>query len=466
MKLYNTIKQKKEDFKPIDEKSVKIYVCGPTVYNFFHIGNARPFIIFDVLRRYLEYRGYNVTYIQNFTDVDDRIINKAVEENVSPKEISERFINEYFLDADALGIKRATQHPKVSENIQVIIDFIQKLMDKGLAYNVDGNVYYRVEGFKNYGKLSKQVTEDLENGARVLVNTEKENPLDFALWKRHKPTEPYWESPWGNGRPGWHIECSAMSQKYLGDTIDIHGGGQDLIFPHHENEIAQSEGVTGKIFANYWVHNGYININNEKMSKSKGNFFTVRDISKEFDLEVVRLFMLSAHYRNPINFSRELLEQSKSALDRLYNSRNQLEYLIDKATNLTITEKEEEIYSRFLNYRDGFNEAMDDDINTSEALSKIFELVREININSNEESSKEFLEKSLDLFKELTGVLAIVTKEDEKLLDVEIEEMIERRQIARMNKDFNMSDSIRDELKEKGVILEDTRDGVKWRRER
>ncbi|MFZ7131528.1 MAG: cysteine--tRNA ligase [Eubacteriales bacterium] len=465
MRLYNTIKQIKEEFIPISDKTVKIYVCGPTVYNYFHIGNARPFIIFDVLRRYLEYRGCHVTYIQNFTDVDDKIINKALEEGVPSSEISEKFIKEYFTDADALGIKRATFHPKVSENMTEIITFIQKLLDKKLAYEIHGNVYYRVNEFKEYGKLSKQVTRDLEKGARVLVNTEKDNPLDFALWKRKKSGEPYWDSPWGKGRPGWHIECSAMSQKYLGDTIDIHGGGQDLIFPHHENEIAQSEGVTGKPFANYWMHNGYININNEKMSKSKGNFFTIRDISQEFDLEVVRLFMISAQYRNPVNFSKELLEQSKSALERLYNTRNQLNYLFENSTRDALTEEEDTKYIAFLSHKESFIAAMDDDINTSEALSKIFELARDLNTYVHDNSSKEFIRKSLELFTELTDVLAIVTKEEEKLLDVEIEEMIERRQIARMNKDFSLADTIRDALKSKGIILEDTKDGVKWRRE-
>lgn len=463
MKLYNTLRHKKEEFVPISPDEVKIYVCGPTVYNYFHIGNARPFIIFDVLRRYLEYKGYLVNYIQNFTDVDDKIINKSIDEGESPREIAERYINEYFVDADALGIKRATIHPKVSENMNSIIEFISHLMDKGLAYNVEGNVYYRVDRFKDYGKLSKQVMNDLETGARVLVNIEKENPLDFALWKKEKEGEPSWESPWGNGRPGWHIECSAMSQKYLGDTIDIHGGGQDLIFPHHENEIAQSEGLTGKPFARYWLHNGYINVNNEKMAKSKGNFFMVRDIAQEFDLEVVRLFMLSSHYRSPINFSKELLEQSKTALERLYNTKNSLKYSLGKASDISITEKEKELLKRLQLYKDQFIDAMEDDINTSEALSRIFELARDLNTYVSEENSKELVEKSMELFSELLGVLAIVVKEDNGLLDVEIEEMIERRQIARMNKDFQLSDEIRDELKDKGILLEDTRDGVKWR---
>lgn len=462
MKLYNTIHQQKEEFKPIEENKVKMYVCGPTVYNFFHIGNARPFIIFDVLRRYFEYIGYEVTYIQNFTDVDDKIINKAIEEGVEASEISERYIEEYFIDADGLGVKRATMHPKVSENMDAIISFVQKLVDKGLAYNVDGNVYYRVNRFKEYGKLSKQSIEDLEQGARISISEEKEDPLDFALWKKEKPGEPSWESPWGNGRPGWHIECSAMSQKYLGDTIDIHGGGQDLIFPHHENEIAQTEGVTDKTFSNYWIHNGYININNEKMSKSKGNFFTIRDISQEIDLEVVRFFMLSAHYRHPINFSKDLLEQSNTALNRLYNTRDHLLFLLEKAKE---NNNEIEPWAlRLPKYKEAFKDAMEDDINTAEAIAVIFELIKVINTNIDEKSNKITVKASLDLFTELTGVLGIVTKKEEKLLDVEIEEMIERRQIARSQKDFALSDQIRDELKDKGIVLEDTREGVKWKR--
>lgn len=462
MKLYNTIHQQKEEFKPIEENKVKMYVCGPTVYNFFHIGNARPFIIFDVLRRYFEYIGYEVTYIQNFTDVDDKIINKAIEEGVEASEISERYIEEYFIDADGLGVKRATMHPKVSENMDAIISFVQKLVDKGLAYNVDGNVYYRVNRFKEYGKLSKQSIEDLEQGARISISEEKEDPLDFALWKKEKPGEPSWESPWGKGRPGWHIECSAMSQKYLGDTIDIHGGGQDLIFPHHENEIAQTEGVTDKTFSNYWIHNGYININNEKMSKSKGNFFTIRDISQEIDLEVVRFFMLSAHYRHPINFSKDLLEQSNTALNRLYNTRDHLLFLLEKAKE---NNNEIEPWAlRLPKYKEAFKNAMEDDINTAEAIAVIFELIKAINTNIDEKSNKITVKASLDLFTELTGVLGIVTKKEEKLLDVEIEEMIERRQIARSQKDFALSDQIRDELKDKGIVLEDTREGVKWKR--
>ncbi|MPW24748.1 cysteine--tRNA ligase [Alkalibaculum sp. M08DMB] len=466
MRLYNTLKQRKEEFIPINEKHVKMYVCGPTVYNFFHIGNARPFIVFDVLRRYFEYIGYKVEYIQNFTDVDDKIINKAFEEGISPTEVSEKYIKEYFVDADGLGVNRATAHPKVSENIDAIINMIEKLIENGLAYDVDGNVYYRVAKFKSYGKLSKQATKDLENGAsgRILINTEKEDPLDFALWKKEKSGELSWDSPWGKGRPGWHIECSAMSRKFLGDTIDIHGGGQDLIFPHHENEIAQSEGTTNKPFANYWIHNGYININNEKMSKSKGNFFTIRDISQEIDLEVVRFFILSAQYRNPINFSKDLLKQANTALSRLYNTRDNLLFLLENNRNVDNEGKIEDWVISLSKYKKSFKESMDDDLNTAEALAVLFELSKEINSSIDESTNRKSLEECISIFNELTNVLGVVSKNKEKLLDVEIEEMIERRQIARINKDFAMSDLIRDELKEKGIILEDTRDGVKWKR--
>lgn len=438
-----------------------MYVCGPTVYNYFHIGNARPFIIFDVLRRYFEYVGYQVDYVQNFTDVDDKIIKKANEEAAPPQQIADRFIQEYYKDADALGVKRASVHPKVSENIDAIIDLIKSLEEKGLAYNIDGNVYYRVKRFKGYGKLSKQSLEDLESGARVEICGEKEDPLDFALWKKHRPGEPSWESPWGPGRPGWHIECSAMSCRYLGETIDIHGGGQDLIFPHHENEIAQSEGAHEKKFANYWIHNGYININNEKMSKSKGNFFTVRDIAKEVDLEVVRMFMLSAHYRSPVNFSRDLLMQSKAALERLYNARSNMVYLLDHSRGY---EESDESWSRVLDScREDFKAAMDDDINTADALAVIFDLVREANIRLTRDSSPKDIKASLDIFDELTDVLGLVDKKEE-LIEQDIEDLIQKRQDARKNRDFKMADKIRDELKEKGIVLEDTREGVKWKK--
>jgi cysteinyl-tRNA synthetase len=463
MKLFNTLTRKKEEFVPIIEGEVKMYVCGPTVYNYFHIGNARPFTVFDTLRRYLEYRGYKVTYVQNFTDVDDKIIKKANEEGVSAKDISEKYINEYFKDADTIGIKRADIHPKVTENIGEIVEFINTLIEKGYAYEVNGDVYYNTSKFDEYGKLSKQSIEELESGARIEVNEIKKHPTDFALWKKQKPGEPGWDSPWGKGRPGWHIECSVMSTKYLGETIDIHAGGQDLIFPHHENEIAQSEAYTGKPFARYWVHNGYITINNEKMSKSKGNFFTVRDIVREFDPEVIRFFLLSAHYRNPINFSRELMQQAKNALDRLYNSKENLEHLIQNASEQTMKEEENKIFNDLLKYKEKFIYAMDDDLNTADGIAAIFELVKGINTNVDATASKELIQKSLELFEELTKVLGIVNKEKE-ILDEEISRLIEKRQKARKDRDFALADKIRDDLKAGGIILEDTPQGVKWKR--
>lgn len=464
MKLFNTLSRKKEEFVPIRSGEIKMYVCGPTVYNYFHVGNARPFIVFDVLRRYFEYIGYEVTYIQNFTDVDDKIINRANEEGVSSSEISKKYIEEYFTDADGLGIKRATIHPRVSDNISGIIEMIKSLEDKGLAYNKDGNVYYRALKFKDYGKLSKQNLEDLDMGSRIEVNEEKDHPMDFVLWKKQKPGEPAWESPWGLGRPGWHIECSVMAKRYLGETIDIHGGGQDLIFPHHENEIAQSEGAHDKPFARYWIHNGYINIDNKKMSKSLGNFFTVRDISKQFDLEVVRLFMLSAHYRNPVNFSKELLEQAKSSLERLYNARDNAQYLMEN----TIERKQEPEEISWINnidkYREEFKRSMEDDLNTADGLASIFDLVKEMNTYLDTSKSKETIEASYDLLVELTGVLGIVQKTQEKELDRDIEELIEKRQEARKDKNWALADEIRDQLSSKGIVIEDTPQGVKWKR--
>lgn len=464
MKLYNTLTQQKETFVPIEEGKVRMYSCGPTVYNYFHIGNARPFIVFDVLRRFLEYTGYEVTFIQNFTDVDDKIINRSHEEGISPGDVSEKYIQEYFTDADALGIKRATVHPKVSEHIPEIIDMIKTLEEKGLAYNVDGNVYYRVDAFKDYGKLSKQSIDDLKSGARIDVNDEKDSPLDFALWKKKKDGEPYWESPWGQGRPGWHIECSAMSKKHLGETIDIHGGGQDLIFPHHENEIAQSEGCCGKPFANYWVHNGYINIDNEKMSKSKGNFFTVRDIAKTFDLEAVRMFLLMAHYRSPVNFSQPLLQQAASALERLYTAKFQMAFLLENATAKTATENEQVWIDSLAKYKNDFIAAMDDDINTADAIAVIFELVRDLNSNLDATSSQAAIIAGQNIFAELTGVLGLAVKEKETNLDEAVEALIAQRQAARKAKDFKRADEIRDELLAKGIVLEDTREGVKWKK--
>lgn len=468
MKLYNTLTRKKEEFVPINEGEVNMYVCGPTVYNFFHIGNARPFIIFDTLRRYLEYKGYRVNYVQNFTDIDDKIINKAKEEHTTSKAVADKYIKEYFTDAKGLGIKEATVHPRVSECITDIIDLISDLEKNGYAYNVDGNVYYRVSKFEDYGKLSKKPIDELVSGARVEVNDEKESPLDFALWKKQKEdSEIAFDSPWGKGRPGWHIECSAMSRKYLGSTIDIHGGGEDLIFPHHENEIAQSEGANGKDFVHYFVHNGYININNEKMSKSKGNFFMVRDIAKDFDLEVVRLFMLSAHYKTPVNFSFDILKQTESGLNRLYNTKENLLFLLDKVKDEELKEDEKEFISALPKYREEFKAAMEDDINTANAVSTIYELSKDINSNVNENSSREMIKKSYDMYMELNGVLGLLTKEKEdEILEEEILELIEKRQEARKNKDFALADKIRDDLLDKGIVLKDTREGVKWHKEK
>lgn len=464
MRLYNTLTRKKEEFHPIDEKEVKMYSCGPTVYNYFHIGNARPFIIFDTLRRYLEYKGYNVKFVQNFTDIDDKMIKRANEEGITVKELADKFINEYFVDAKGLGIKEATLHPRATENIDAIIEMIKKLEEKGFAYNVDGDVYFSARKFTEYGKLSHQSLEDLELGARIDVDERKKDPMDFALWKAQKPGEPAWDSPWGKGRPGWHIECSAMANKYLGETIDIHSGGQDLVFPHHENEIAQSEAANGKPFARFWLHNGFINVDGEKMAKSKGNFFTVRDIAKTFDYEVIRFFMLSAHYRSPINFSAELLEQAKNGLERIYNCLDNLEYLKEHAQAEKITDSERELQNRLLGIKAKFIEAMDDDINTADAIAAIFDIVKEVNtnINATSNSSKEIIDFSLSLIKELGGVLGIAQKSRQKVLDKEIEELIERRQKARKEKDWKTADEIRDKLKEMGIILEDTPQGVKW----
>ncbi|MCR1877078.1 cysteine--tRNA ligase [Paraclostridium bifermentans] len=464
MKLYNTLTRTKEEFVPIEEGKVKMYVCGPTVYNFFHIGNARPFIIFDTFRRYLEYRGYDVKYIQNFTDVDDKIIKRGNEEGITPEQVADKYIDEYFKDADGLGIKRATVHPRVTDNINEIIEFIKELEEKGYAYAVNGEVYFDTQKFEGYGKLSKQNQEDLEAGARIEVNSQKRHPMDFVLWKPRKEGEPGWESPWSVGRPGWHIECSVMSKRYLGDTIDIHAGGQDLAFPHHENEIAQSEARSGKTFSNYWIHNGYININNEKMSKSKGNFFTVRDIADKYDLEVVRFFMLSAHYRNPVNFSDEMLSQSRSGLERLYNTKEKLEFTLSNLKVTDIKEDEKGLSEELNLFREKFIAAMDDDINTADAISVIFELARFINTNVNEESSIEFAKKCLAEFEELTNVLNIVNKKQEEVLDADIEKLIQDRVDAKKNKDFALADEIRNKLLEMGIVLEDTRQGTKWKR--
>lgn len=464
MKLYNTLTRTKEEFIPLEEGKVKMYVCGPTVYNYIHIGNARPFIMFDTLRRYLQYKGYDVTFVQNFTDVDDKIIKRGHEEGISPEEVANKYIDEYFVDADGLGIKRADVHPRVTDNIQQIIDFVKDLEDKGYAYEVNGDVYFDTKKFEGYGKLSKQNQDELEAGARIEVNGQKRHPMDFVLWKSKKEGEPGWNSPWGEGRPGWHIECSVMSNRYLGETIDIHAGGQDLAFPHHENEIAQSEARSGKTFSNYWVHNGYININNEKMSKSKGNFFTVRDISKQYDLEIVRFFMLSAHYRNPVNFSDEMLNQAKAGLERLYNAKEKLEFTISNLSESSIKDEEKELINELESYKTKFINAMEDDLNTADAVSAIFELSKFINTNVNETSSLEFANMCLDKFNELTGVLNIVNKKNDDILDKDIEELIQKRADAKKNKDFKLADDIRQELLDKGIVLEDTRQGTKWKR--
>ncbi len=459
MKIYDTLTRKKEKFVPIDKDNVKMYSCGPTVYDYFHIGNARPFIIFDTMRRYLEYIGYKVTFVQNFTDIDDKMIKRANEEGITVKELGDRFIAEYYKDAASIGVKKATVHPKATENIDAIIDIVKKLVDNGYAYAVDGNVYFSTKKFGEYGKLSKQPLEDLEAGARIDVNEHKNDPMDFALWKAKKEGEPAWESPWGEGRPGWHIECSAMANKFLGETIDIHSGGQDLIFPHHENEIAQSECANGKPFANYWMHNGYININNQKMSKSLGNFFTVRDIREKYDGEVIRYFMLSAHYRNPINFSDTLMEQAKSAVERVYTCIDNLEFLLKKADEKSA---DEELVKKLSACEDKFKAAMDDDLNTADAIAAIFDIVYLANTEISKESGKEAIKAALGKIRELGAVLGLFNKVKEKSLDAEVEELIAKRAEARANKDWATADAIRDKLKEMNIVLKDTPDGVKW----
>lgn len=465
MKLYNSLTRQKEEFKPMKPGEVKIYACGPTVYDFFHIGNARPFIVFDALRRYFEYCGYTVKFVQNFTDIDDKMIKRANEEGITVKELADRFIGEYEIDAKGLGIEEATVHPRATENIAEIIALVQKLIEEGYAYEVDGDVYYSTKKFDGYGKLSHQPLEDLEAGARISVDERKRDAMDFALWKAQKPGEPAWESPWGMGRPGWHIECSAMATKYLGETIDIHAGGKDLIFPHHENEIAQSEAASGKPFAHYWLHNGYINIDNVKMSKSKGNFFTVRDIVKEFDYEVIRFFMLSAHYRSPINFSRDLLAQAQTALERLYNCREKVEFFLEnaadggEAADSALTEAVGRI-------KDEFRAAMDDDINTAGALAALFDLSRTINsaLDAAQQPSKQAAQLAHQTFMELASVLGVLQKREEDTLDSEVEALIAQRTEARKNKDFAAADAIRDKLTQMGIILKDTPNGVTWSR--
>ena len=463
MKIYNTMTRKKEEFVPLHEGKVGIYSCGPTVYNYFHIGNARPFIIFDTLRRHLEHMGYEVTFVQNFTDVDDKMIRRANEEGVTVAELGDRFIEEYFRDADALGVKRATVHPRATKHIGEIIGMIKKLEAKGLAYEVDGDVYYDTHAFPGYGKLSGQNLEDREMGARIEVDEDKKHPMDFALWKKQKPGEPAWKSPWGMGRPGWHIECSAMSCKYLGQTFDIHCGGVDLIFPHHENEIAQSEGANGQPFARYWMHNGHINVDNHKMSKSAGNFFTVRDIVKEFDPEAVRLFMLSAHYRSPINFSRDLIEQAQNALARLYTARDNALFLRESAPDCPMTAEEEAFAARADQAISAFNAAMDDDLNTADALGVIFEYVRDMNASLNEHSSRAAVEKGVNALNEMAGVLGLLRREAD-LVPEDVKALVEERQAAKKAKDFAQADALRAQIEQMGYVVEDTPKGPKVRK--
>lgn len=464
MKIFNTLTRQKEEFVPQDPNEVKIYACGPTVYNYIHIGNARPLCVFDVLRRYLEYRGMKVKFVQNFTDIDDKIINRANEEGKTYKEISKKYIDEFWTDAHGLNFKDAAVHPKATENIDEIIDIIKTLEEKGYAYAVNGDVYFRTRMDKNYGKLSHQPIEDLESGARIAVGEQKEDPLDFALWKAAKEGEPYWESPWGHGRPGWHIECSAMNRRYLGKTIDIHCGGQDLIFPHHENEIAQSECANGCSFANYWMHNGYINVDNVKMSKSLGNFKTVREIADVYGYEVIRYFLISAHYRSPINYNLDIINQCKAALERLYTCRESLDFAVKNAS--ADVADDEQLLSDIAAHRDRFIEAMDDDLNTADGLSAVFELVKDVNTRILDKNvSKHVCETAAGLFDELCNVLGILYNRKSNDVDSEIEALIEKRQEARKNKDFATADKIRDELKAKGIILKDTPQGVTWTKE-
>ena len=462
MKILNTLTRRKEEFKPINEGKVGIYVCGPTVYDYIHIGNARPMIVFDTLRRYLEYKGYEVNYVSNFTDVDDKIIKRANAEGVDASVISERYIAEVKKDMAALNVREATTHPKATEEIPDMIEMVKTLIEKDYAYEVNGTVYFRTRKFKDYGKLSKKNIDDLRSGNRDLLVSgvdEKEDPLDFVLWKPKKEGEPSWPSPWGDGRPGWHLECSVMSKKYIGDVIDIHAGGEDLIFPHHENEIAQSEAANGTEFARYWMHNGFLKINNEKMSKSLGNFFTVREIAEKYPLQVIRFFMLSAHYRSPLNFSAELVEASKNGLERILTAVDRL-----KSINGTDGEVDKAAADEMDAFVEKYEDAMDDDLNTADAISVIFELVKYANVNVTEESSKATVELVLNTIEKLCDILGIITEKKEEILDSDIEALIEERQAARKSKNFARADEIRDQLSSMGIILEDTREGVKWKR--
>ena len=467
MKVFNTLTKKKEEFVPLEEGKVRMYVCGPTVYNYIHIGNARPMIVFDTVRRYFEYKGYDVNYVSNFTDVDDKIIKKAIEEQVSAQEISQRYIAECKKDMAGMNVKPATKHPLATEEICGMVEMISELIDKGYAYEKNGTVYFSTRKFKDYGKLSYKNLDDLRSGGRSLLvsgEDEKEDPLDFVLWKPKKEGEPFWKSPWSDGRPGWHIECSVMSRKYLGEQIDIHAGGEDLIFPHHENEIAQSEAANGKEFARYWMHNAFLNIDNRKMSKSLGNFRTVREISEQYDLQVLRFFMLSAHYRSPLNFSAELMEASKNGLERILNATDNLKHLIASVAAEEMSAEEKEAFSKTDAYVEEFEKAMDDDFNTADAIAAIFELVKYANTTATAESSKEYLRGLLDRIVKLGDVLGLILDKKEELLDADIEKLIEERQAARKAKDFARADAIRDELLEKGIILKDTREGVQWKK--
>ena len=467
MKIYNTLTKRKEEFIPLEEGKVKMYVCGPTVYNFIHIGNARPMIVFDTVRRYMEYKGYEVNYVSNFTDVDDKIIAKAVEEGVSSDEISSRYIKECKKDMADMNVKEATTHPLATQEIDGMIDMIQTLIDKGFAYEVNGTVYFRVKNFKEYGKLSHKNLEDLQSGFRALQvsgEDQKEDPLDFVLWKPKKEGEPFWVSPWSEGRPGWHIECSVMSKKYLGEEIDIHAGGEDLIFPHHENEIAQSECCNGKQFARYWMHNAFLNIDNRKMSKPLGNFFTVREIGEKYDLQVLRFFMLNAHYRSPLNFSAELMEASKNALDRIITCVEQLKHLLETAPKTDMTETEEKFKEEVQGFVKKYEEAMEDDFNTADAIAAIFELVKFANTKADGESTEAFVTYLLDTIVHLSDVMGLLVNKEAEVLDEDIERLIAERQAARKEKNFKRADEIRDELAAMGIILKDTREGVQWKR--
>ena len=466
MKIFNTLTRRKEELKTLVPNELKVYACGPTVYNFIHIGNARPLCVFDTFRRYMEYRGYKVNFVQNFTDIDDKIIRRANEEGTDYKTVSEKYIEEFWVDAKGMNVREATVHPKATENIDEIINIVSTLIEKGYAYAVDnGDVYFSPKQFKEYGKLSHQPLEDLEAGARINVEEVKHEPMDFALWKSAKPGEPYWESPWGHGRPGWHIECSAMVRRYLGETIDIHCGGQDLIFPHHENEIAQSECCNGVPFANYWMHNGFISVDNVKMSKSLGNFFTVRDVANEYGYEPIRYFLISSHYRSPINYSVDIIEQCKASLVRLYNCRESLDFAMKNATDVAVANADE-IKAKLLSRKDQFITAMDDDLNTADAITAIFELVKDVNTTViTDAPNKELVDLATTLFDELTGVLGLVYNRKTESLDDEIEKMIESRAQARKDRNWAEADRIRDELKAQGIVLEDTPQGVKWHRE-